>query len=169
MDIPIRQSTSTKMKENILAVLFALVLSWWVYMLWEHSGLLTADVMWWPQAEFNAYSDIVVAPKWTDAISVFAWKNMEEVTTISMILLFDPTRMKLDTDVFRSRMNHSYSPAWNGKWTLVLTNTKNNSFQVRDNLVDIIAPGSFSDLVVGDVIATFADGTTETLSVELPK
>lgn len=125
--------------------------------------------MGWPQAEFNAYSDIVVAPKWEDTISVFAWKNMEDVTTISMILLFDPTSMQLDTDVFRSRMNHSYSAAGNWKWTLILTNTKNNVFNVKDNLVDIIAPWSFHDLVVGDVVASFADGTTETLSVELPK
>ena len=169
MNTKIRQRPISKWKENALAVFFALILSWWVYFLWEYSGVLTADVVWWPQAEFNVYSDIVVAPKWEDAISVFAWKNMEDVETISMILLFDPSSMQLDADVFSSRMNHSYSSAGVWKWTLILTNTKNTSFSVRDNLVDIDAPWSFLDLVVWDVVATFADGTTETLSVELPK
>jgi hypothetical protein len=78
--------------------------------------------------------------------------------------------MTLATDSFSSStMNFSYSDAGVWKWTLVLTNTKNINFSVRDILVNILAPGSFQDLVVWDVIVVFTDGATESLSVELPK
>jgi len=154
----------------MLAVFFALVLSFGVYIVGHNTGMLTADVVWWPQAEFNSYSDIVVAPKWEDGLSIFAGKNMEDVETISMILLFDPERMSLATDSFSSStMNFSYSDAGAGKWTLVLTNTKDITLNVRDILVDILAPWTFQDLVVWDVVVVFANGETESLSVELPK
>jgi hypothetical protein len=108
-------------KENGAAVALALVLSFVVYGIGQHTGMLTADVVGGPAVTFNGYSDIVVAPRADGGLRIFAGKRIEEVATLSMLLMYDPERIQLSQDDIDTSLNASYAAAGVGKGMLVLT------------------------------------------------
>lgn len=163
----LRRSPHKRFLENILAVCLAWVLSLVVYQIAQYSWILTADITGWPQPEFNDWSDIVVHQSANEVLELFVGKTMRDVSTMSIIFLFDPDKVLLDEDAFRSPYTVDYSSAWEGKWMVVLSDIQ-EVLNSKDTLLTLSVAGNADALVVADVVAIFADGTQASLTVQLP-
>lgn len=114
-------------------------------------------------------SDIVVSLVDEGNIEVFAGKSMEEVVDMSFVIIFDPEQVKLDNGAFRSQFSVTYAPAGTGKGILALQNTNKKTISVKESLFSLSLVGASDALVIGDALVNFADGSKESLSVQLPR
>lgn len=158
-----------KRKENILAILCALAISLPLYMLFSSDlEWLTADIA-GGGIEYNEYSDVVLTIKDANRLDLVFGKTMNNLKSLSILVLFDPENVRLTVDDIVSAHTHVYSDAWQGQWSIILSFDEEEIFDVGDSIVEIAAPWIVQHLVVWDTIATFTDGGTERLSVQLPK
>lgn len=153
-------------KGNILAVVAALILALIIFFVAQHDDALFADIAWWVDTpSFSEQWDIGVFIKDKNTLTVQSIKDISAVEDISILLIFDPEVISLEKENFVSRFPLAYASAGEGQGELILTiswdlKTGEKLFTLWWKNWDI------TKVVIWDTILHFADGSTESLSVE---
>lgn len=151
-------------KENLLAIGVSLILSFVVFLAIQNSSYLMADIA-STQAVFGDDSDLVSYVEW-DQLYVVATKPLPRAVSLSMLLFYDPETVKIEQWSLTSDFDLSYAPA--GPWRGSVSIQGNLSQLAKwDKIVTFDLLGEPRDMAISDLVITFADGTTDRLSLAI--
>lgn len=137
----------SKLKENVIAFIWALLLTWWVILfLWTSSNNIATDVLWAKKNSVNkTYDTNVVFNK--DKLELISNRNIDNVATVSLELLFNKKVVNISQKDFDSKYNISVAKKewgngydviiqwlWNIKAKQVLLNINNITNKQFDNI-----------------------------------
>jgi len=111
----------SRLKENIVAFFVALLLTFWVMMALNSSSNLATDIL-WVKNDLTKDADILVSFK-NDKLVLQSNKNISNVSSISLEVLFDSSKIDINRDNLDSDYSLSTSKKewWNG-YTIILQN-----------------------------------------------
>ncbi|USN55677.1 MAG: hypothetical protein H6765_03675 [Candidatus Peribacteria bacterium] len=155
---------SRLIKENLLAVGIALVLSFVVFLAVQNSSLLTADIA-GNQVTFSEESDLVSYVD-GDNLVIAATKSFPQAVGVSMMVFYDPETVKIERDAIDSDYTVSYAAADPGRASLSLFGDF-AAIQQGETLVSFDVLGDARDITVSDIIIEFADESTDRLSLAI--
>ena len=137
----------SKLKENVIAFIWAVLLTWWVILfLWTSSNNIATDVLWAKKNNINkTYDTNVVFNK--DKLELISNRNIDNVATVSLELLFNKKVVNISQKDFDSKYNISVAKKewgngydviiqwlWNIKVKQVLLNINNITNKQFDNI-----------------------------------
>jgi len=112
---------TTKLKENIAALFIAILLTWWVIIALNSSSNLATDILWEKKID-NTISDISVVNK-NNTLEIVSDKNIDNVSSVSLELLFNKDKVTINRDNLDSTYNISATEkeGWSG-YTIIIQN-----------------------------------------------
>jgi len=111
----------TKFKENLIVVIATLFLTWSV-ILFVNSTNLATDVLWKPSNQQKAMQDMQFVFSGGD-INLVCQKNIPNIASVSLELMFDSSKVKLSKDSFDSPFDISLSQKeWGNGYDIILQN-----------------------------------------------
>lgn len=140
----------TKFKENLIVVIATLSLTW-VVIFFVNSTNLATDVLWEPTNQQEAMQDMQFVFN-SGNIDLISQKDIDNVASISIELMFDPSKVKLSRDDFDSNFNLSLSEKeWNNWYNIILQNI--NILSNKDVILKIknITKKEFDNINIGHI------------------
>jgi len=128
----------TKLKENVIAFIWAIVLTLWVIFLinsWTNN--LATNILWAKKTIQASVDTTLNYNSWS--VDLVSSKNIENVASISLELLFDKSKVKISQDNINSNYNISSAKkeGWNG-YDIIISNIwsikANNKLLVIKNI-----------------------------------
>lgn len=112
---------TAKLKENLIAFFVAILLTGWVILAINSSSNLATDIL-WTKKNVTANADMRAVYTWNQLVLI-ADKNIDNVASISLELLFNKDKVSLKQDSLDSDYNISTSEkeGWNG-YTVIIQN-----------------------------------------------
>lgn len=140
----------TKFKENFIVLIATLVLTWSV-IFFVNSTNFSTDVLWKTSNQKEYEQDVNVTFK-DDAMYLISNKHIDNIASISIELMFDPSKVKLSRDDFDSNFNLSLSEKeWNNWYNIILQNI--NILSNKDVILKIknITKKEFDNINIGHI------------------
>ena len=141
---------TTKLKENIAALFIAVLLTWWVIIALNSSSNLATDILWEKKVD-NTVSDVNIINK-SNNLEIVSNKNIDNVSSVSLELLFNKEQVKINRDSLDSTYNISATEkeGWNG-YTIIIQNIwKIKKGDVLLN-IDNITKEQFDNINIGHI------------------
>lgn len=157
--------TMTWWKKNILAVVIALALSVAIFFAVQNTDNLFANVAWVGEKSptFSEQSDIGSYIDANGAFAVRAAKRIENIESMSLLLIFDDEEVSIQDDDFTSDFSLNYASAGKGRGELVIP--VHGDLEEGALLLKLRGQGDVTSIVLGDTVAHFVWWGTERLSV----
>ena len=141
---------TTKLKENIAALFIAILLTWWVILALNSSSNLATDILWEKKID-KTISDVNVINK-DNTLEIISNKNISNVSSISLELLFNKEKVSINRDNLDSTYNLSATEkeGWNG-YTIIIQNI--GEIKKGDVLLNIdnITKEQFDNINIGHI------------------
>ncbi len=150
-----------KRQETTLAVFLALGVSFLLWMIVENASFFSADVA-GPVVEFDESTDIVTYVK-DGQVHIVAGKPIDAVSSISILISYDPETVTLDGSKITSTKDISFAAG--DAWYATVVIDRIDSMKKWDELVVMNDVGEAQDIAISDVVVTFSDGSTEKLAI----
>ena len=156
--------SSVQIWYHVRAVVIALFFASLTFYLINQYDLLTADIQWGPVA--YGESD-VVAYFANESIYIEAWRNIEDLESISLLIFYDTETLTLSSSSFTSEYDISSAEAGDGMMQVIVSNVW--VVDMADELVRIVGEWAIQDMSLGDIVWTFWDGSSQNMSLQVPK
>ncbi len=150
-----------KRQETSLAVFLALGISFLLWIVAENSALFGADVA-GPVVEFDESSDVITYVS-KGEVRLVAGKSIENISSISMLISYDPETVTINEDAVNSSLTVSFANGDEGRATIILNQLE--WIKKQQELAQLNVEGEAHDIAISDLVATFTDGSTERLSI----
>lgn len=149
-------------RENFVAFVIALVLSLSFVFMINRVDFLKADIINNQEKKIvqTANSDLKLNFE-NSSFWVVANKDIQNLSTLSFIVVFDPTKTKISKENI-DWDNFTVASAWEGKINVILSV---NSMKVWDKLLSVKFTWDQSVINVSDAIVNFTDWNSEWLSI----
>lgn len=149
-------------KENVLALVVALLLAFVVVFVINNTDFLKADIMSAPNNTNNINSDVSYsAQDWF--LSLKSQKDFEGVMTISFYISYNPEQITVNKDLIYSDFDYAL---WNaGEWRINVILSNIWAIKVDDELLSVKTDEDETNINISDVVVSFTDWTTENLSI----
>lgn len=155
-----------RLKWNILAVCLAFLLSVAVYSWVTNYTDLATDIRGATWVDATIITDVVLFVDDTDLV-VTTSKEIPDVSTLSMLFVYDAETVKRSSDDVASSYDIAVSE-WD-KWeATVIVTVEWEVLSKWEELVRMSVNWSPYDLIIADMIATFADWSVSSLTLTLP-
>ena len=140
----------TKFKENLIVVLATLFLTWTIILFVNNTNLAT-NVLWESMNQQKAMQDMQFVFNSGD-IYLICQKNIDNIASVSMELMFDSSKVKLSKDSFDSPFDISLSKKeWDNGYDIILQNI--NTLSKWDTVLKIkdATKKQFDNINVGHI------------------
>ena len=140
----------TKFKENLIVVVATLFLTWSV-ILFVNSTNLSTDVLWKSSNQQKTMQDMQFVFN-SGNIDLICQKNIPNIASVSIELMFDSSKVKLSKDIFDSPFDISLSQKeWGNGYDIILQNI--NTLSKWDTVLNIksITKEQFDNINVGHI------------------
>ncbi len=155
---------SIAVKENILAFIVALVLSFALFFAINSFGFLRADIVGNnSEEEKNLYTDVIYEFSW-DEVALIWNKNIEWLQSISLVVNYNQKDFSLNDENFSSKYEVSYNESWEENRAYIII-TSIDSIEKWEKLLSIKYQNQEKALNISDVMINFTNWETENLSV----
>lgn len=140
----------TKFKENLIVVVATIFFTWAIIFFVNHTNL-TTDVLWNKNKQQSLLQDMeFVFDNWT--AKLVSTKDIDNVSSVTMELLFDSSKVKLSKDSFNSPFGMSLSnKEWGNGYNLMLLNV--HSLSKWQSILEItnITQEQFDNMNIGHI------------------
>lgn len=156
----------TKLKENVIAFFWAIVLTLWVvFFINSWTNNLATNVLWAKKNVQTSVDTILNYKSWS--IELVTLKNLENVASVSLELLFDSSKVNLLQDDIDSSYNISSTKKewWNG-YDIIVSNIW--SIKKNEKLFNVknITKKQYDNINVGHIQLIDNNGRVLNLSNE---
>jgi len=131
----------------------------------QQSDILHTSIGWVPVTEDISQSDVVISKLENGNILFTAMKEIPDVKSISLILTYDPTQVKIEEADISSPYLLNVSRA--NEWQLIITLQEVATIPAKSSLLTIRPTGDSEHLTLSDVIAHFAQSSTPLIVTSL--
>lgn len=155
---------SIAVKENILAFIVALVLSFALFFAINSFDFLRADIVGNnSEEEKNLYTDVIYEFSWDEVVLIWN-KNIEWLQSISLVVNYNQKDFSLNDENFSSKYEVSYNESWEENRAYIII-TSIDSIEKWEKLLSIKYQNQEKALNISDVMINFTNWETENLSV----
>lgn len=149
-------------KENVLALVVALLLAFVVVFVINNTDFLKADIMSTQNNTNSVNSDVSYSSQdWF--LTLKSQKDFEGVMTISFYISYNPEQIAVNKDLIYSDFDYALWNAGEGRINVILSNIW--AIKADDELLSVEIQEDETNFNISDVVVSFTDWTTENLSV----
>lgn len=161
--MPLQQSS--KFRLYVLPFLIWSACGLGIFFALQEGTLVSTNIWWVPITDDISQSDVVISEQTNGDIIFTAMKKIPEVQTLSLILTYDPSQVKIEEADLSSVYPLNISRA--NEWQLVIILQDVGTIQAKSTLLTIRPTWDSEQLTLSDVIAHFAENSTPLIVTSL--
>lgn len=156
---------SRSRKENLWAIGVAFVLSLIVFVALSNMQLLQADITGW-SVSFSEDSDLVSYIE-DGVLHLAVARPLQDAQSMSILVFYDPETVRIDQNMIDSTLQVDTAQWTEGQFSVIIPDERIAWLANGDDIITFDLVGDINDVSLGDIIVTFEDGSSESLSLAI--